>query len=1751
MEPLRPDSPDVPPRNEAGAGQLPTLEPVTTPPRRSVLGWIGRALGWTVVGIGVVLALGLLWLQTPFGAERTLNYLAEQFNPYENATLEVERVSGNWISNLSLYGLTLTRESDGSDMARIDSLELSYNLLAIPKGRLHLRDALLAGAALDIREGADQAFDIALPFLPDTLAAADTTKGRGLIIQVDEAEIRRTRAAVTFYTPPPQPDSTLLLSDVTLSARDFLLDEELVFHADTLALAYQLPRDQGRGQLRGGASLQDNLLALRSLHLTSTLSDVFASGTVRLPDVGGADADDGDEDASVLRDLDLTVRAEPLAFQDLRLFLPDLDPSRSVTLSADVQGDLGELIVNAEGRLSDGAAFGVEGVVAPPNQGDEVAFLLSGRVQRFDLGFFGPADAPSPGVVSATFETDLTGSSLQTLDGTAEARLTDTRLGEFALDRTRLDVRADDGTFRLNLRTGTRGASLSARGTVRPFDERIAYDLAGSFADLNLAAFTDSTQSSDLNGTFRVEGSGIDLETVRADLALNLTDARVNRYTILSADLDLDVRGPNVSGLVAAALPEGSLRADLSANLGGEQPSYRITDGVLTGLDVAALIGDTTRSIVNARFTASGVGLDPQTLRLDADVRLDDTVWGTYVIQTADIDASVRRGRVDADIDADLEGGSFDLALVANPFAEPLTYRIDGGTFTNVNLARLTGNPRLASDLTGTITASGTGFDPETLVLDGRVTLADSRFNNQQIDLADGTISASGGIFDYNLGLSTPEGQTRLAGTASLTGGELALELRESTFAGLDLGALLNLDVSTNLNGSGTLVVRGTDPQTMTLVADLELNRSRINGSIVPVGSVDATLIDGLLDAEVRLGLVDGVIAVNAEGRFFDERPTYRADGIVSNVNVTELAGLDSIDAAVDLRFDVEGEGLDPETMRASLVVAGDTSRYESIDVYGIDARARIGGGVVDVAALTLESNIADVAGEGRIALFDTVRAISDFKLAGQLKSVDPLRPFLPDVPLAAETGQITARISGPRQSLLVEVDGGIESAVYDSYRLGGLTGSAQATFGADFDVQSASADLDIGFLSLPLLDNIRRTDVVARYDGDEIAFEIQAARDDRRDARLAGRLDLRPGQEQVTLDTLNLRFDDERFRLLLPATLSYADGYRISNFLLVSDDQQIAIDGVVDPNGEQNLVATFDGLRLDGFTDLIGYGDVGGTLDGFVDLTGPAFAPRLTGALDLDLFSRGRAVGTLALEVGYDDLRLNLDAGLTHADGSTLSLTGYAPVDLRLATADPVQADEAPRPEGVRVQAAAGPDEGGVNFAVRADSFSVGWISPFLPERVITDFGGKLDAQATVRGTLDDPILSGDATLVDGRIGLVSTGIEYRDIDADLELAGNAINVRQLTARSGGGGLSATGQLQFERLTVGELELTAEANDFLAIDNEQYRFVADADLVIGGTTQEPVVVGEARVISGDIYLGAGDQFETIALTDADILNVESTFGIRVEDADTTTSRILDRTTLNVAIDLERDTWIRKQTGEPRIDIQFFGDIRAVKEPGGENQLFGDVEVVPDRSNIAFLGRRFQIRNGRLYFNGPILETLLDLNAEFIVYRPGTRERRATVTLAVEGRLNALDRDDAISLSGDPYTETADLVSLIATGQPAGQGFGGEDAGNLALGVLASRVQGAASRGIGLDVVEIEYNGARGAQLTAGKYLTRRFYASYSQPLTLGGEGEEPNSGSAQQPTLTIEYELTDWLLARLLYDRGLFRANFQWESAF
>src|SRR5690606_26682582 len=108
--------------------------------------------------------------------------------------------------------------------------------------------------------------------------------------------------------------------------------------------------------------------------------------------------------------------------------------------------------------------------------------------------------------------------------------------------------------------------------------------------------------------------------------------------------------------------------------------------------------------------------------------------------------------------------------------------------------------PNLSTSLTGTIEAIGSGFDPETMEVNGRLFLADSRINEQTIDTATVAGDLSGGVLAFDARMVVPEGVSDLAGEVDFTGDVLAYNVTRGEMQGIDLGALSgNPNLSTSI----------------------------------------------------------------------------------------------------------------------------------------------------------------------------------------------------------------------------------------------------------------------------------------------------------------------------------------------------------------------------------------------------------------------------------------------------------------------------------------------------------------------------------------------------------------------------------------------------------------------------------------------------------------------------------------------------------------------------------------------------------------------------------------------------------------------------------------------------------------------------------------------------------------------------------------------------------------------------------------
>ncbi len=1677
---------------------------------------------FVAVVLGLVLAVVLL-LQTEFGRQKVENIALSQIQELlaEGNTVTVERLDGNFLGRARLLGLVI--EQGGQPVIRIDTAYADYNLTSLIESRLSLGEVYAAGVEVYARQAADSTWNLAHVLKP---AVEDTSSSSAFTIVFDEAQLTRGRVEAHFYSP--RRDSVLTVDGLEARVSSFVKGpHRLEGTLDTLYATATPPSASGPVRIAGAGAFGDDAVTLDALLLQSAQSDVRTSGTI---DYGG--------DALTF---DLDLQATPLAFADVRAFAP-VEVYGTATIRLQTQGTPEDIIARVNAEFEEGGAVDLNGVFSAGEDGP-VRYAAKGSITDLNPGRI-LGNPAFDGDLNATLDVDLGGASLQELDGSVDLKMRGSTFADREIQRLDLVSTFTDGLADFTLGGAVPGAKVLARGTARPFAEVPRYDVRGELNDVDLATLlNDPSQRGRFSGTFAVEGRGIDPQEAVATASVNLGQAQFGDVQLeqlrLTASLDRQTVRYNTEAAFSGG--DGLVEAQGTLRPFAEPLAYTVEEGRLQHFDIAAVTGDTTHTDLTGTFALSGSGIDPQTMALDLAANLRDSSYDTYTVPAANFTANLRRGNLTFDVDADLaEAGGLSAAGTARPFADPLAYQATG-TLRHLDLAVLTDNPAQSSDLTGTFDVNGTGIDPQTLAADIRLDLRDSRFREQQLTAGTVTGSLRSGTLNLTVDATTPEGALNFAVAGRPFDENPTLQLSEGTFRGLNLALVLdNPNLQTDLNGRLELDASGFDPQTSDITGRIVLLPSRINGALIDDGLIQLDLRRGYAEASADLDFQQGEAALTFTGRPFDEVPTYNTAGTLDSLDIGALVGDDGAErTSVNLAFDVDGRGFDPQTMALQGSLQGGRSRLVGATVDTLRTDFALAESVLRVDNLLLRSSFADANGEGQIALYDAQQTQSTaFTFDADIKDTSPLNPYLAQ-PLTLEEGQIEGSILGdPGQPLRMDVRAQAQQFAYGDIRISTLDARLNGEYVGSMTADSTAADstafglgflgtarIEFGFFSLPSL-RIDGGDIDLTYDGNELAAAGKIGVDRRRDLDFRFRTDLNPEQQSVVLEALSFRVDGQQWQLLQEATISYGQQYRFRNLLLFSEDQQIAVDGSVDLEGEQNLVLTVENLHIDTVTDLVGYNGVGGVLSTTLVLSGPAASPVIDGTLRIDsLVAGGETVGALDLKLDYDNFRLTLDALLTHISGRQLSAEGYLPLDFTLG--------------GTVSEAAPSSD---VNFVVRADSFPVAWAEPFLPPETFTEIGGTLDADIAVTGTQADPQLSGDALLANGRLGLIVVGRTYENVTIPLTFEGNTVRVREASAGAGKNGrLLAEGTITLPKLSLGELAIAIEMDDFRVIDTPTYQDLRlttrGQPLLFQGTTDQPRLTGAITLASGDIYLTeelTGPDIAEVKLTDAQIQRIEATFGTRITQADTARSVFMQNLALDLDVEIDRNVWLRGRQS-PLLDIEFAGTLLVQKQPGGENQLFRSIEVV--RGKVKVYGRSFDITRGTLTFNGPVPETLIDIEAAYRIparQGPGTE---ATINLSFAGRLGTEGEQSEdgleLTLSADPAMENTDIISYIATGRPAGEAFqGGGGAGNLAVSQLASIVEGLAANSLGLDVVEVTQRPDDAIVVTFGSYVTSRTFASVSQVVTEGRGRPEEQDGRI--PEVTIEYQLLNWLLFRL-----------------
>jgi translocation and assembly module TamB len=1664
-------------------------------------------LGLLTTGIvvgGVLLAA--LYLG---GATWVVNRVLAAVNPYPGTALRSARVGGNLFRVILVYDVRLTR-SEGVVAVRLDSLTLRYDPLSLLGGGVVIRSARLDGPSVLLSQRPDSSWDLLdLPRRPSD-STSPGSGGPGITIE----RLSIHRGSARMRVAGSRPEGGHRLEDLEAEGAEIVIGPGIRIGQAGLRLRV-LPEggEPAWVAVEARGSLQRAHLKLDTLSVRSPASVIAGNGTIPLPAAGGRQLD--------LSGLDFHLAAQPLAWRDLRLLKAELDRAGTVSLGLDGRGEGLGAILHLTAESSDGGNAEVKGFLTSPG--------ISPMEYRAEATFRGldprliTLGATRGERLNGDVRFDVRGPSLDRLDGRAWVRLYDSRYAAFRTRRLVANAELAAGRSDIELEGELGPMRLLTDGWVRAFDSVPTYELAAHVAP---AAHGERSVWLDrLLGRggskllLRVNGREFDPE--RADLRAvvgvragpgppGLLDSGSVQARLAGGTVEIRGRVGATGGLLALS-GKGKL---------GREPRYRIEGEVTPGIDLAALLGDSTTSRLAGTFVVDGRGTRRETLRGSA--KLSAHGWyGSHQLAGTHLNLELMNGTARLAGRSYVDGASVELGADTRPFDPEPALTVRSLRFRHLDLARLAPGSGLSTDLTGTGTLRARGRKLDGLRLNGQLLLEPSRIGANAID--SGTIAGSlkRGDLDLRLGVAAPAGALALTATARPVDSVPRYAVRDATFRDLELGRLLGVEgLHTRLTGSLRLEGSGRRREDASLAGTLSLGPSTVNRAELREGELRAGLTAGRLHLVGELLGEGNSVLIDGSTEPFETPLPLRLTSVVGIRDIGRLLARGDLEAGLAARVTVEGAwgGRDSSRLEASILGSGS---YEAVSVDSFQTRFGFAEGALTVDTLDLRSNVGVATAAGAIALFGPAESgRSDLHVQAGVSDLAPLGTTLGLEGLGLDSGRVTLAVGGTRDrpTLRAELEG--TGLAIGGRRVGALRGSFQSELAADRSIAVGEGDLLLERVYAP---GTPASDVrlEGSYRGEELALRAQVDQYGGRRASLAARAYPGRGEGRVELDTLEARSETESWALARPVRITYGEQLRVEDFIVSSGGRRLAVDGTVDRQGEQRL-----GIRLDSFpvgwlADVAGLPMLEGEINGSFALSGAAASPRLAGGLDVALQSRGKAVGRTRAQLDWTGSGLGIDLGLYHPKGDSLRVAGQVPLALSLA-ADTSGSGVVSRIPG-----------GALKLDARAEDFRLDLLEPLLDPVTVKSLRGLLSVDARARGTLASPELSGRIDLGGAKVVLPSLGATYQEGRVHASLKGQEIRLEEARIVAGDGRVEAQGTIRLQEFPKAALDLQATLADFRLADGENLRGIVSGKVQLTGTTQAPWLKGALEMRNSDLYLQAANRessAEEVELTPEDRRTLERRFGVT---PDRPRGDALAPWGLDLGLKLGENTWVRRRTN-PAVAVEVGGELQVRKQPQQELGIFGSVRPLAGRSFVDLLGRRFEVTSGEVALNGPLDSLRLEVEAEYRADSGGTTPSGVVITTLVSvdsGRL-------AVTLGSRPPMSMTDIRSYLTTGRPAGtdptQTSNEPDAAttgaSIAMGAALGTLAGGAGQRLGFDVIQILQDRGGGQTLVAGKYVSAPLYLGFRQPIVVSEDESGPEGTSAN-----MEWELEYAALRRAL----------------
>ena len=480
--------------------------------------------------------------------------------------------------------------------------------------------------------------------------------------------------------------------------------------------------------------------------------------------------------------------------------------------------------------------------------------------------------------------------------------------------------------------------------------------------------------------------------------------------------------------------------------------------------------------------------------------------------------------------------------------------------------------------------------------------------------------------------------------------------------------------------------------------------------------------------------------------------------------------------------------------------------------------------------------------------------------------------------------------------------------------------------------------------------------------------------------------------------------------------------------------------------------------------------------ISGVINVNGPAAEPmKLAGTAQFTPFSF--VLQGITLQAAAP-LRASLRDGVLSVD--ELHLTGED-TDLRLGGTARVFGSDNPQGGELNLTSS-----GSLNMAL-AHTFDKDIIS-----------SGKVNFKIGVGGRLKDPQLTGQVQFAGVNLAYYGVANGLTNLQGTMVFNQNRLEVKDLTAVTGGGKLKIGGYLVYQKGIIADLTATGEN---VRIRYNGLSTSANAQFRLQGNLQN------SMLLSGSVQItrfGVGPDVDFAAFAGAGGVSLPP-------DPNAPTNKIRLDVHITSAPQLDFQNSYAKLAGN--VDLNIRGT-------AAQPSILGKIQITD--GSATFAGTKYQLQRGTIYFTNPVrIDPVIDLDAT-------ARVENYDITISLHGTATSLK---PTYRSEPPLTE-ADIFNLLALGRTQEeaqinnqqQTQAGTDPTTSALlgGALNATVSSRVSKLFGAGSVKIDpaFVGTLGnssARITVQEPLTKQLTLVFAT-----------NVNQSAQQLIQIQYQIND-----------------------